>query len=340
MKLQAYILIIGLIIVSACKKDDTNSRENDAAAKLNTLLSKYGLNESHKVSEGIYINPLPTNIDSLASVNDIVVIDYYSEISDGTVVESTDSSKIDDPSLRRNDIMWGPHKKPINESFKGLQIALQNINEGTTVDMVIDHSLLFNDFEPRYFNMTVKEIVKNDSAWDKKMFNVFADEFVDDTWGAIAIDSSGFAHMRYKITSANPLGDSINIDDTLSLEITGQLAEVEGIYSPNTEPRYFFPYGAHMAYNETYVAIAGDGVVGYGESANRDIRNQPVPWCPAIDSLLIRMKYGETATIVSTSLFGYWFQGFINSYQNIYLVWPYTPVTFTITTGQAIIIEQ
>lgn len=299
--ISGLIIVLLVVILNSCLEDDSAERQADHDRKLNMLKSEYGMTESDVLEGGIYRKVIEGEDTSVyIESTDYIIADVIGKYAIEGVFDASDADIAEDNGLYRPDLVYGPYRLKIDQTFYGFYKALLGVVEGSEVEMVLSHSVAFLDYEPLAYEIRIRRIIKDIDSYlidqDTKYMNELdIDPSVDIVPGT---DSSIFWKQ------VEPGTDSIDLEigDIVKLRLYGYYAEIDSNVRSGFPGRQFFPI------NESGDTISGEAGV------------QSFPIINSLYPAIAYMKIGEIRDIFIPSELAYGEEGFQHPFVGKFII--------------------
>lgn len=310
------VFFIGLatILASSCFKDDAEERLTDHDNAFRTLKAYYGITEDENIGDNIYVHftYMPDTLTNDVMKPDetgYVVLDYVGLNSNLEVFDVTRQEDADEYDLYRSDVVYGPIRMKVNQTFPGFYKAIQHIPEGSSAVILIPHDQAFLNYEPLVYEVSVYRAFNNLEDYNNEQFDVYMDSLGISLNDSISGDSGAY----FKITEEGDSIPDLEIGDSVTISLHGYYVETDTAYVDAFPGRQFFPI------NES-----GDNIT----FAMGDIM---FPITAIVNDAIFEMKLGESREVISPAEYAYGTDGFLHPYVGIYIVPPSMPLHYTIT---------
>lgn len=308
--------LFGSILLSSCLNKETQKLQDEENSKIANLKSKYGITEADAIGQGVYLQFRGARGgDTLKpQINNMVIVTYTGEYSDGTVFDLTDSATAVANNLYSTSYIYGPARIRVGYSIAGINLALMHMNEGSEAYILIPSSMAWNNYEPLFYDLSLLRVITNDTLYEENQRKLYTKNL-----GLTDSTSLPLGETFSKITKEGNDIDTIKLKygDSIYISLQAYYAEVESFLTGNYG-RKFFPIGSYT----------GKCLWAFGDQ-------DAFPVTTAIDSAVVRMKTGEVREIVTGSENAYGSQGLLLS-SNFYIVPPYMPVHYIITLDKKV----
>lgn len=302
-----------IVLTTACLKNEFEEKEKEELDKINQIVADYGFTESEKLESGIYLkfhydNP---ETDTLKpGTGNTVLLQYTGRYSDGTIFETTDPAEGANLVPERY-FVYGDIRLKMGELVYGFDTTLRYLSSGDSVSMLIPSKYMWYDYNPVVYNVILKDIILNDSTYEKQMFDEFFVNNEFSTGNYLALnDSKDTLYYKINADSLSKLPIAPSKADSIIIGLRGYFAES---YYADGSGRLFYPL---TTFPEEFIYT-------YGSSAN-------FPIIPAIDTAVKHMALGDMVEICGKASWAYGEEGFSDDYFNIVAVPPRTPVHYRI----------
>lgn len=299
-----WMAVVSTIMLTSCLEDEYAKRVAEEQKKISDYVNANGFTESDKLPSGVYLKFESLPVDTAGTKPrylQSVIMEYTGQYTSGSIFETTDSAIAVASNIFNNEIVYGAAKWRVGYTIAGFVDAILHMPAHSKAIAIIPSSLAYNDFNPRVYEITLHEVIENDTVFDEELFDAFvaANDFDE-----VAL----IPHKLHYRTIVDQEGPVATAGDSITLKIAGYYAEVEGRYSSNAHGRAFFPIG------------------DYPSTVQYTLGQDGFPLTPGIDSIVKRMSVGDIWEVVTTSTFGYGSNGVIHSYLGIPIVPSYYPV--------------
>ena len=314
-------LLLLVFLGTSCLDKEVERRQDDANAKFQKYLQDNNYNDEHHIGFGVYVKVIESGDENGAlPVNgQNIRLDYKGMYTDGTLFESTDSG--DASSLNFGEyFIYGPAKHIVGTLIPGFDTAIKTITEGTVAQFVIPHEMAFGNYEPVVYDVSLHDLISNDSIDEYEAFKQFkeANDF-NDTMNL----GEGLLYKLVGVDTSLRTDPVVRVNDTIKLELTGRFAET---YYGNNQGRVFYPRGEETLILSDYL---------WGTKTDYPMEENVNK---AIDSAVKYMRVGETMELAFTSgayeadsvRWGYGIDPKVDPLLNYIVVPPITPLHFTL----------
>ncbi len=318
-RLLVWTIVLGLYIVlpTSCLKDDTEEYQAEHDRSMENLKVKYGITEADLIQDGIYLHF--TYMPDTISVAPVYAKDQYYVVIDLAGFDSeneepfavTDSATAAQYDIYRADLVYGPIRTNINNSFIGFYKAIQKMPEGSSAIILFPHDQAFGGYIPVVYRVKLYRVIQ---SYDEYLDNEFT-EYMNhlginsvNNMGNIQADSA-----YYKIVTEGDSVPEIETSDSVKIELHAYYVETDTAYVKGFPGRCFFPI------NDS------------GDTIAFEVGTTAFPITEIINSVVTVMKLGETREIITPATYAYGETGFVHPYVGLYIVPPYLSVHYTIT---------
>jgi FKBP-type peptidyl-prolyl cis-trans isomerase len=312
--LTGTIIGLGTLLLSGCLKNEWEECEEEGKIELDNYISKNNIPESNKVEiTGGYIYYIPEIYGTglYPETGDYIVINYTGMYLNGTIIETTDSSKKGDwdAATVYTDYAYGPTKFQFGYSSDGFNAGLAMMQEGGLSTLIIPTELAYYNCKPVLYSIDLIKVIKDPVAYEKEMLVWYLSENGMDTV------SNAYNDIYYKELSVT--GDTLSVaeDDTLLIRFTGS---------------YTYEKGGSL-YLKEFDSNTGDTkplkiVYGSDEIYGGSIKSIPAGFTAALDT----MSKGTHALAVLPYTQAFGTAGLVNSTYGYYVVPSYQTVIYDI----------
>jgi FKBP-type peptidyl-prolyl cis-trans isomerase len=308
--------LFGSILLSSCLNKETQKLQDEENSKIANLKSKYTITEADAIGQGVYLQFIGTRGgDTLKpQINNVVIVTYTGEYSDGTIFDLTDSVTAVAKNLYSTSYIYGPARIRVGYSIAGINLALMHMNEGSEAKILIPSAMAWNNYEPLYYHLSLLRVITNDTLYENNQRKLYTEKLglTDSTLLPLR---KTFAKIIKESTDTGKA--DINYGDSIYLSLQAYYAEVEPFLTGHYG-RKFFPIGP----------FTGKLHYAFGDQDG-------FPLTTAIDSAVFQMKTGEVMEVVTGSENAYGPDGFLHP-ANFYIVPPYMPVHYIITLDKVV----
>ena len=318
MKIRRELIVVLFVVFSAlfaasCLKDDSEENQSEHDVAFNLMKQHFGITESDNIGDNIYVHftDIPDNQDGLvvADGNGYVVVDYVGVNSDMEVFDATRKADAENSGLYRNDVIYGPERLKVSQTFVGFYKGIQHVMEGGSAVILIPHDQAFLDYEPLAYEVTVYRVFEDIDEYNQLQIDAYMDSL-----GITVADSfPGVSGAYYKITAEGDSVPSLDIGDSVTVKLYGYYVEADTAYVDTVPGRQFFPI--NESGDEVTFAL-GDVIFPVTEIVNYSVED---------------MKLGETREVISPAEYGYGAEGFHHPYVGVYIIPPSMPLHYKLT---------
>lgn len=302
------IAIASVFIAVSCVDQDIQNSHDAELAEINRYIEGKGYTD---IGYGIYLKFYNRDgiaiLDSNVSKQDAFVINYDGTYTDGSVWETTDSSKGADLFPGRYFIYGPTQLRSGYITMFGLDTAIKYFSKGDTGSIVIPSWYAWGDY-PRVFHVGMQQVIKNDTLNEQEKFT----DFFFTNGFQVENELIPGVYWKHPTNPAYELSDTIMYEGqpTLEIELIGRYAET---YYSSGLGRQFYP-----------IEAAGDSTVH-----NRRIGDETsFPFRAVVDSALLRMQVGDELEITGGSGIGWANTGYFDPNLNIPIVPEYMPIYY------------
>ena len=317
-------LLIGLLAVFAgsCLKDHTEEYQADHDAAFQALKKEFNITAEDHIGDSIFVHftymPEINGDTVFPEDQDYVVMDYiglkyggpYSEPEVFDVTSEEDAREYD---LYRGDIIYGPVRLNINQTFRGFYFGIQHVPESAEATILIPHEQAFYNYEPLVYKVKLYRVIKDLQLYDSLQMMSYLDLLGISTIAENTHDITEVPKAYYKIVTEGEEYPEMEIGDTVVIKLHAYYVETDTAYVDSIPGRQFFP-----------INQSGEEVkFAYGENY--------FPITPVLNVMLGYMKLNETREIVTPADYTYGEYGFIHPGVAVFIVPPYIPVHYIVT---------
>jgi FKBP-type peptidyl-prolyl cis-trans isomerase 2 len=305
------IFFIILIFFASCIKDNTSSLETESKVKYEKLKADFGMTKKDSIGYGVYRQFVQgeAQIDTIRPVStDYALISYSGYMSDGSLIETSDSAIAKQGNIYYNDLVYGPTKIRVGNTIAGIYLALLNMPVNSKAVIVMPSEMAYGNYEPVRYTITLHKVIKNEIKYEKDQRLAYIDS--THFQGSYNSDST----LYFDTNKFDSVGQLVKFKSKVTIKLRANYVEWERDAKLNKNPgRQFFPINNSSDTLRYYYHYS----TGF-------------PLTPAIDSLVAYLKIGEEGDFIASSDYVYGETGFLNLNFNIYLVPRYTSVHYKI----------
>jgi hypothetical protein len=309
-----FLISILTLLVSSCQ-DDTEEYIAAHDQKFEAMKVEYGMTEANAIGDGIYMRFIG---DTTTAVHpgalDYVMVSLVGLNSAGDLIDVTDSADAAANDIFREDLVYGPVRLNVDNTFTGFNIAVQKMPEGSYAMILFPYDLAFGGYEPIVYKVKLYKVIPNLEQYIDAQFETYVD-ILKDSLGIITdnYDSiPGFRNAYSIITKQGTEDVELSYGDSATIELHAYYVETDPTYVHEFPGRSFFP------------------INNSGDTITFDIGSVSFPISDLINAVVPIMKLGERREIVSPSEYVYDNQGFVHPYVGSYIVPPYMDVHYSI----------
>lgn len=297
-----------LIILSSCMKDNSDDLQAEHDNDLRVLLSKYGMTDADQIETGIWLKISDTDKDSsgiFPAAEDYVVVEVLGSYSDGEVFDVSDSAIAQAEGVYRSDLVYGPMRLKLENTFYGFYLAMQEVPRGASAKMVFSHENAFGGYKPVAYEVKLYNVITNFNTYLSTEYFTYLDRMdlnLSDTLSSQ--DSSVFSRI---LTEGTSVAD-IQVGDSVYINLQAYYAETDPTFVQQFPGRQYFPINE----SGTLVKI----LVG----------KESFPYVNGMFRVIERMKIGETREVLLPPSYVYGSNGFRHPYVGKFIVPPDMPV--------------
>jgi FKBP-type peptidyl-prolyl cis-trans isomerase 2 len=305
------ILLAIAVIPSACDLgNDYEELQLEHDKSMLKFMTDYNITPDDSLVDNIYVKVL-TNVEYpvYATGEDYVVVDLIGIDDQGNAFDVTDSAKADSLDVYRPDVVYGPLRVYLQNTFSGFYKAMQAVPEGAEALMLFPHTEAFGGYEPLLYKVKLYQIIDDINSYIDDDFEAYKDILgVDDLVYGLGDDS-----IYYKPISE--VGDTnfISYGDNVTINLTARYVETDPTYVKGSLGREFFPI------NES-----GDSITfTYGTAY--------FPVTEAVSLAVEKMMIGDTWEVLCMPKYAYGDDGFRHPLLGSFIVPRKMPIHYTIT---------
>jgi FKBP-type peptidyl-prolyl cis-trans isomerase 2 len=305
------IFILVLVLFTSCIKDDSSEKENESRLKYEKMLDDNLMTRADSIGYGVYMKLDKTYVtnDTLKPVNtDLVILTYSGYSSDGTLLETSDSSTAQQAGKYFYDQIYGPKKVRVASKPDGIFLALLNMPLYSKATIVMPADMAYQNYEPVKYIITLHKIIKNEIVFEKEQRMAYLDSIA---FGGTYNSDSTFI---YRINKAGTSKPEVVFNSKVTIKLRANFAEWINEANLTKNPgRQFFP-----------INKSSDKVVYFNQYSIG------FPLTPAIDSMVAVMKIGEEREFIVSSDYAYGETGFLHPDLQLFIVPRYTSVHYKV----------
>lgn len=307
-------MFVGIaFLVVSCVKDATEEKQTQHDADLQTLLNKYGMTAADEIEDGIWAkfdNSNEISPPELPGEKDYVIVDVLGTYANGEVFDVTDSATAEALEVYRSDLVYGPIRLKLENTFYGFFKVLQKVSQGSSAIMVLSHEHAFGGYIPISYEVQLYNLFTDINGYLSVDYFTYLEKMgltMQDTLSAS--DSLVFTRVIQEGTI-----DSVDIQlgDSVFMKLHAYYAESDPSFVNTFPGRQFFPL------NEL------DSEIG----VNTEIAN--FPYVGSMILVLQKMKLGEIRDVLMPPNYVYGSDGFRHPYIGKYIVTPDMPIHYRI----------
>ncbi len=300
------------LTLTSCLKDDTEELIAEHDRALQAMKAVYGITEADLIGDGVYLHI----IDSLSTPGihpadqNVIIANLAGFDSDGTIFDVTDSATAKQNNVYRPDLVYGPIRVNINNTFPGFYNAIQKVPEGANAVMLIPYDMAFGGYEPIAYKVELFKVVTDFDAFVHQEFEAYKDSLgIDD---ANNLDDIGADSAYESRDTAGYAVPDLQIGDSAKILLHAYYVETDPSFVQGFPGRCFFPI------NES------------GDIITFDVGTTSFPITGIINSLVMTMNVGDRREIITPAAYAYGDDGFVHPYTGIYIVPPAMDIHYTI----------
>jgi hypothetical protein len=310
-----YVLVLCgclTLIATSCLKNDTEERIAAHDAAFAALKASLGITEDENIGDNIYVHftyiPPITGDTLRPGGDDFIVTDYIGYNSKMEAFDVTNAQDAENEGLYRTDVVYGPVRLQVNQTFLGFYKAVQHMPEGSSAVMLFPHDQAFGGYEPIVYEVSLYRIIKDLAEYDSLQFLAYMDSLDISISDSLPNAPKAF----YKVLTEGDSIPDLEIGDTITVSLYGYYVETDTAFVEGFPGRQFFPI--HECSDTVRFAL---GDVTF-------------PVSDVVNYAVLAMKIGESWELISPSDYTYGDQGFIHPYIGVYIIPPFIPLHYTI----------
>lgn len=233
------MLFIPAVVLTGCLKDDTEQLQVEHDNELQSLLNKYNMTDADMLEDGIWMKVDPAGAvypDSFPGENDYVVVDVVGSYASGEVFDVSDSLAARESGAYRNDLVYGPIRLKLNNTFYGYYMVMQEVPIGGSVTMVLSHEKAFGEFVPIAYKSKLYNTIPDINSYIVEHDAMYLDLMGIDVGESFEADS-----VYYIIREEGTDSIDLQLGDSLSVNLHAYYVEYDETYTTGFPGRQFFP---------------------------------------------------------------------------------------------------
>jgi FKBP-type peptidyl-prolyl cis-trans isomerase len=305
--------LAGIILVSACMKDDMKELVSTEKKLIQQYLTDHNISAETKTSGGIYYIEQVQGTGLSPKQDNYVFITYTGRyIEDGTVIETSYDTVEWDAADYFDDYLFGPLKIVYGYSMLGINEALSYMKEGGKATVILPSDKANYDYRPLVYELELLKVVRDPIAYEDSVLEAYLSQKGYDNSALV----DGIWFKENYVPDPADLA-TVELNDTVYLRFEGRL--IDGFTNPSSDSRVF---DSNLGDAKPLKYVYGSKVTS-GTILNQTI---PAGLKTAIDSMRVGVK--ATAILPYSKAFGE--NGVVHSVYNYTIVPKYQSVLYNI----------